>query len=64
MAFLRFRRETVETKQPEQPARSNEPNPLPVVVREPEGPDGDARPSPAVHDESETIEEPGYGHGV
>ena len=63
MALLRFRRKTVETKQPEQPARSNELKPSPVVVREPEAPDGDARPSPAP-DESETIEEPGYGHGV
>ena len=54
----------METKQPEQPARSNEINPSPVVVRELEAPDGDTRPSPAVHDESETIEEPGYGHGV
>jgi hypothetical protein len=64
MAFLRFRRETVETKQPEQPARSNEAEPPPAEVREPTVPDVDARRAQATHDESQPIEEPGYGHGV
>ena len=54
----------METKQPEEPARSNEVKPSPAVVREPEAPDADERRAQAVHDESQPIEEPGYGHGV
>jgi hypothetical protein len=54
----------VETKQPEQPARSNEPEPSPAAVQEPKVPDAETRRAQVAHDENQPIEEPGYGHGV
>jgi hypothetical protein len=64
MAFLFFRREEVEKKEPEAPARPNDPAPSPQREDEKKVPDADPRQAQAAHDDGPTIEEPGYGHGV
>jgi hypothetical protein len=64
MAFLLFRREDVETKQPEPPACSKESESSQQRVREKKAPDTEPRRAQAAHDDGLTIEEPGYGHGV
>jgi hypothetical protein len=54
----------VEKKEPEAPARSNDPAPHPQRVQEKKKPDADARRAQVAVDDGHTIEEPGYGHGV
>ena len=64
MAFLHFRRKAVEKKEPEAPARSDDPASPQQWAHENTKPDADGRRVPIALDDGHTVEEPGYGHGV
>ena len=51
----------METTPHEPASPAEKPEPTPAHVRESEA---DARPARAAADEAQTLEEPGYGHGV
>ena len=52
----------METAPRQSAAASNDPDPVPATSREPETPTH--RLALAGADDAQTIEEPGYGHGV
>ena len=52
------------TAQQETPSRTDDTRTPPVWAHEPDASDGEPNGHPSCHEEGESMEEPGYGHGV